>query len=78
MLTLDNTAYRTTSVGEVTFKYLPYQLSMVVYWTAMVLTGNGESGFDSGEGALETATMSKDSSRRATYPLFIERDSDEK
>ena len=51
---------------------------MVVYWTAMVLTGNGESGFDSGEGALQTATMSKDSSRRATYPLFIERDSDEK
>jgi hypothetical protein len=78
MLTLDNHAYRRTYVGEITFKYLLYQLSLVVYWTTMVLTGNGESGFDSGEGALETATMSKDSSRRATYPLFIERDSDEK
>ena len=35
----------------------------------MDVTGNGESGFDSGEGALETATISKESSRRATYPL---------
>ena len=33
------------------FKFLPYQLSMVVYWTTMALTGNGELGFDSGEGA---------------------------
>ena len=24
---------------------------MAVYWTAMALTGNGELGFDSGEGA---------------------------
>ena len=24
---------------------------MVVYWTTMVITGNGELGFDSGEGA---------------------------
>ena len=37
-------------------KFLPYQLSMVVYWTTMALTGNGELGFDSGEGAWETAT----------------------
>ena len=33
------------------FKFLPYQLSMVVYWTTMAFTGNGELGFDSGEGA---------------------------
>ncbi len=33
------------------FKFLPYQLSMVVYWTTMAVTGNGELGFDSGEGA---------------------------
>jgi hypothetical protein len=33
------------------FKFLPYQLSMVVYWTTMAITGNGELGFDSGEGA---------------------------
>ena len=37
-------------------KFLPYQLSMVVYWTTMAVTGNGELGFDSGEGAWETAT----------------------
>ncbi len=30
----------------------------------MVATGNGESGFDSGEGAWETATTSKEGSRR--------------
>ncbi len=33
------------------FKFLPYQLSMVVSWTTMAVTGNGELGFDSGEGA---------------------------
>ena len=37
--------------GDVSFECLPYQLSMVVYVTTMVTTGNGESGFDSGEGA---------------------------
>ncbi|KAL1227381.1 hypothetical protein TSPI_09611, partial [Trichinella spiralis] len=37
--------------GDITFKCLPYQPSMVVYATTMVITGNGESGFDSGEGA---------------------------
>ena len=35
----------------------------------MVLTGNGESGFDSGEGALKTATTSKEGSRHANYPI---------
>ena len=33
------------------FKFLPYQLWMVGYWPTMALTGNGELGFDSGEGA---------------------------
>ena len=37
--------------GDVSFKCLPYQLSMVGYMPTMVVTGNGESGFDSGEGA---------------------------
>ena len=32
-------------------KFLPYQLSMVGYWPTMALTGDGELGFDSGEGA---------------------------
>ena len=38
-------------VGDESFKFLPYQLSMVGYWPTMALTGNGELGFDSGEGA---------------------------
>ena len=35
----------------------------------MGVTGNGGSGFDPGEGALETATTSKEGSRRANYPI---------
>lgn len=38
-------------VCDKSFKFLPYQLWMVVYWTTMAVTGNGELGFDSGEGA---------------------------
>ena len=37
--------------GDVSFECLPYQLSMVRSVPTMVTTGNGESGFDSGEGA---------------------------
>lgn len=37
--------------GDVSFERLPYQLSMVLSVPTMVTTGNGESGFDSGEGA---------------------------
>ena len=49
--------------GDVSFKFLPYQLSMVgVAYHG--LTGNGELGFDSGEGAWEMATTSKEGSRR--------------
>ena len=51
---------------------------MVVYWTTMAVTGNGELGFDSGEGAWETATTSKEGSRHANYPLAEGRGSDEK
>ncbi len=43
-------AYRVGKHGA-SFKFLPYQLWMVVYWTTMALTGDGELGFDSGEGA---------------------------
>ena len=35
----------------VSFKILTYQLSTVGYWPTVALTGNGELGFDSGEGA---------------------------
>ena len=60
------------------FKFLTYQLSTVVYWTTVALTGNGELGFDSGEGARETATTSKEGSRRANYPILTQGGSDNK
>ena len=44
----------------------------------MALTGNGELGFDSGEGARETATTSKEGSRRANYPITTRGGSDKK
>ena len=44
----------------------------------MVLTGNGELGFDSGENAWETAFTSKEGSRRENYPLSVRGGSDEK
>jgi hypothetical protein len=37
--------------GYAAFKFLTYQLRMVGYWPTMAMTGNGELGFDSGEGA---------------------------
>ena len=37
--------------GAATFECLPYQLSIARYTRPMALTGNGESGFDSGEAA---------------------------
>ncbi len=39
------------SAGDVSFKFLPYQLSTVRYWLTVVVTGDGGLGFDSGEGA---------------------------
>ena len=44
----------------------------------MVITGNGELGFDSGEGALKTATTSMEGSRRVNYSVPIRRGSDDK
>ena len=37
--------------GDVSFKCLPYQVSKVIDMLTLLFTGNGESGFDSGEGA---------------------------
>ena len=64
--------------GDSSLKLLPYQLWMVVYRPTMVVTGNGELGFDSGEGAWETATTSKEGSRRANYPILTQGGSDNK
>ena len=69
---------RMTCVGAVSFKFLTYQLSTVGYWPTVALTGNGELGFDSGEGARETATTSKEGSRRANYPITTRGGSDKK
>ena len=79
MVTLDNLLLiARPRAGDVSFKCLPYQLSMVSAMLTMVVTGNGESGFDSGEGALKTATTSKEGSRHANYPMNAVRGSDEK
>ena len=43
-----------------------------------VLTGNGGLEFVSGEGAWETATTSKEGSRRENYPLLMQWGSDQK
>ncbi len=43
----------------------------------MIVTGNREPAFDSGEGALKTATTPKAASRRANYPFVKDRGSDE-
>ena len=51
---------------------------MVGYAPTMVITGDGESGFDAGEGAWETATTSKEGSRRANYPILTQGGSDKK
>ena len=45
---------------------------MVAYWATMAITGNGRLGFDSGEGAWEMATTSKEGSRRVNYPILTQ------
>ena len=37
--------------GDESFKFLTYQLLTLGYWPTVAMTGNGELGFDSGEGA---------------------------
>ena len=49
---------------------------MVWYMHTMAMTGGGELGFGSGEGACEMATTSKEGSRRANYPLLNQGGSD--
>jgi hypothetical protein len=69
---------RMACAGAIPVEFLTYQLSMVGSWPTMALTGNGELGFDSGEGARETATTSKEGSRRANYPILTQGGSDKK
>ena len=48
------------------------------YCLPKLMTGNGKSGFDSGEGAWELATTSKEGSRRANSPIWTTGGSDKK
>ena len=47
----NNRTNRMASAGDRSFKFLTYQLPTVGYWPTVAMTGNGELGFDSGEGA---------------------------
>ena len=47
----DKETNRMASAGDESFKFLTYQLPTVGYWPTVAMTGNGELGFDSGEGA---------------------------
>jgi hypothetical protein len=77
-MTHDIRTERMTCVGAASSMFLTYQLSTVGYWPTVALTGDGELGFDSGEGARETATTSKEGSRRVNYPILIQGGSDKK
>ena len=47
----NNRTNRMASAGDRFFKLLTYQLPTVGYWPTVAMTGNGELGFDSEEGA---------------------------
>ena len=51
MVIQNNRTNRMASAGDESFKFLTYQLPTVGYWPTVAMTGNGELGFDSGEGA---------------------------
>ena len=74
----NNFTDRWPCAGDVSSEFLTYQLPTVGYWPTVAMTGNGELGFDSGEGARETATTSKEGSRRANYPILTQGGSDKK
>ena len=46
-----NRTNRTAPAGDGPFQFLTYQLPTVGYGPTVAMTGNGELGFDSGEGA---------------------------
>ena len=58
--------------------FLTYQLLTVGYLPTVAMTGDRGLGFDSGEGARETATTSKEGSRLENYPIPIRGGSDKK
>ena len=51
VLNHDNKMNCIAPAGDASFKFLTYQLLTVGYLPTVAMTGNGELGFDSGEGA---------------------------
>jgi hypothetical protein len=51
VLIQNNHSNRMAFAGGRSIKFLTYQLPTVGYWPTVAMTGNGELGFDSGEGA---------------------------
>ena len=47
----DISTNRMAPADDKSFEFLTYQLPMVGFWPTVAMTGNGELGFDSGEGA---------------------------
>ena len=70
-------ANRLNRVAEA-IKFLTYQLPIVGYLPTVAITGNGELGIASRESARETATTSKEGSRRVNYPILTQGGSDKK
>ena len=51
LLVIHNNQANRRFTDDRSFKFLTYQLWTVGYWPTVAMTGNGELGFDSGEGA---------------------------
>ena len=64
------------SADGIPYRILTYQLPRVMSWITVAMTGNGGFGFDFGGGASTTASTVKEGSRRANYPILIQRGSD--
>ena len=60
------------SAFGVPFMFLTYQLLTVGYLPTVAMTGDGELGFDSGEGARETATTYKEGGTHASYLILTQ------
>ena len=78
MLNHDNWMDYIAIVIGLLLMFLTYQLLTVGYLPTVAMTGDGGLGFDSGEGARETATTSKEGSRRVNYPILTQGGSDNK
>ena len=69
----NNRMNRMAPAGDESFKFLTYQLPTVRYWPTVAMTGNGELGFDSGEGDIATTTTSKECMRRTSDRIVARR-----